>query len=284
MQSSNKLRINDFKFGIELESNLDAWKMVEKMEFEPGWKSHDEHCGSEIVSPILRGYAGILSVRRQIRHMWKWKKEIVFGDCGLHIHIDIQHFNLGQAKRLLLIASRFDQTLFCMMSGPRWNNNFSKRCSYSEAAINKATGLAALQLLQINGRYSGSNLYAFSKHGTIEFRYAMGTANWEKIYCLMSLYLRIVAVAESDIEIPFINTVSNFGAINTGLPNPKKSMVILKHNRDIFFDLLQLIGDTRKSLEAMFEKNALDTSRRSDKTKEQLTEKRDKIKFSLKRN
>ena len=121
--STNKLSIKDFKFGIELEANLDAWSMIDKMKYEPGWTSHDEHCGAEIVSPILRGYKGVMAVRRQIRHMWKWKKEIQFGDCGLHIHIDVQHFNLGQAKRLLLLASRFDQTLFCMMNGSRWKSS-----------------------------------------------------------------------------------------------------------------------------------------------------------------
>lgn len=284
MQSSNKISIKNFKFGIELESNLRAYKMVSEMKFEPGWKSHGEHCGSEIVSPILYGYQGVMSVRRQLKHMWKWKEQIMFGDCGLHIHIDIQHFNLGQAKRLVLIASRFDQTLFCMMNGSRWNNNYSRRCGYNEKTIKSAKGLAALQRLQQHGRYCGTNLYAFSKHGTVEFRYAMGSANWEKVYSLLVLYLRMVAAAELTMEVPTVTPVANFGAQNTGLPSPKKSMAVLEKNRDIFFDFLQLKGHIRKSLELMFETNVLDTKGLNQKTTLEITEDRGDVKFSLKRN
>jgi len=274
VKSSSKLSIKDFKFGIELEANLDAWTMVDKMKY----------CGAEIVSPILHGYKGVMSVRRQIKHMWKWKKEIKFGDCGLHIHVDIQNFNLGQAKRLVLITSRFDQTLFCMMNGSRWNNNYSRRCSYDEEKIKNAKGLYELQSLQHHGRYAGSNLYAFSKHGTVEFRYAMGTANWEKIYSLICLYLKMVAVAESYVIIPEVTPVPNFGSSKMTLANPDENVIVLKKNKDIFFDLLQLKGDIRKSLDLMFNTNVLDTKGRNNKTQEEITEKRENIKFSLKRN
>lgn len=257
--------------------------MSENMGFEPGWTCHDEHCGSEIVSPILVGYSGIMSVKRQLKHMWTWQKSIEFADCGLHVHVDIQHFTLGNAKRLLLIASRFDQTIYCMMDGPRWNNNYARRCIYDESKIKSAKTLIQLQSLQVNGRYYGSNLYAFSKHGTVEFRYAMGSANWEKIYSLISLYLRMVAVAQSDMEITKVNPVDSFKELDSHLVKPKENLIILRSNRDAFFDMLQLKGAIRESLAAMFDSNVLDTKSRANKSKEDLTENRDKIKFSLKR-
>ena len=284
MESSNKLLISGFKFGIELECNIEAWKMAEKMTFEPGWRCHDEHCGAEIVSPVLHGYGGLLSLRRQLRHLWKWRKKITFADCGLHVHVDIQDFNLGQLKRLLTIASRFDQTIFCMLDGCRWNNNYTRRCNYDEKKIRTAKGLSSLQNLQRNDRYSGLNLHAFSKHGTAEFRYAMGSADWQKIYSLTVLYLKMVAAARSDMEIPKSNPVSEFGAKATGIKNAKENLKILQKNRDILFDFLLIRGAARKTLVAMFDANVFDTTNRNNKSSAQLTESRDKIKFSLKRD
>jgi hypothetical protein len=285
MKSSNaKLSIRGFKFGVEIESNIDSYGIKKNLKFEPGWRHHNEHCGSEIVSPILYGYKGMMSLRTQLRHLWKWKNKIKFANCGLHVHVDIQNFNLGQAKRLVLLASRFDQTLFCMLDGCRWNNTYARRCVYDEKKVNEAKSLRDVQNMQANGRYSGLNLHAFSKHGTVEFRYAMGSADWRRIYSLTSLYLRMVASAASNMEIPVSNTVEKFGPNSSGLKDAKKNLAILQENKETFFDFLQIRGETRKSLDIMFDANVLDTAGRQYKTADELTETRDKIKFSLKRD
>lgn len=277
-----KLSISNFKFGIELESNTSTWAYKENTAFETGWRIHDEHCGSEIVSPILQGYKGLMSVRRQLRYIWKSRRKIKFGESGLHVHIDIQHFNLGQAKRLVLLASRFDQTIFCLMTGNRWNNQYARRCFYRESSIILAKGLSSLQSLQYGKeRFSGLNLHAFSKHGTVEFRYATGSADWQKIYSLISMYLRMVAVAEIDTEIPTPDIVAKFDISTSGTKGLKaasKHLPKLRENKDMFFDFLQLKGDTRKCLDKMFDTNVFDIKGHPEE------ETRGKIKFSLKRD
>ena len=280
MLNSNKLTIKDFKFGVELELNLNSSSMKDSLKFETGWGCHGEHCGAEIVSPILIGWSGLLGVRRQLRHLWKWQKKIKFSDCGLHVHVDIQHFNLGQAKRLILLASRFDQTIFCMMDGPRWTNTYATRCAYSEKKIKTITSLNGLQNIQTNHRYAGLNMHAFSKHGTVEFRYAMGSADWQKIYSLISMYLRMIATAASEIEIP--NVIKIPGIVGRhALPHITKNIKSLEKNRDTFFNLLQVKGEVRSHLTKMFDDNVKDISN-SGKTEEQRTESFEKIKFSLK--
>ena len=225
---AKKLSVSNFKFGVELESNISTYLLRDNTKFESGWRVHDEHCGSEIVSPILIGYKGLMSVRRQLRNIWRPRNKIKFGDSGLHVHVDIQHFNLGQAKNLILIASRFDQTIYCIMTGSRWSNQYARRCRYDEKRITGAKGLSDLQSLQNNReRYSGLNMHAFSKHGTVEFRYAMGSADWQKIYSLISMYLRMVAAAEIGLDIPKPNVLSKFDSATnrtSGLDNAKKHL------------------------------------------------------------
>ncbi len=279
--SSPKININGFKFGIELESNINTNRIKSALKLEEGWRCHYEHCGSEIVSPILYGYKGLMSVRRHLKKLWAWQKSIRFNDCGLHVHVDIQHFNFGQAKRLVLLASRFDQTLFSMMDGTRWNNNYARRCSYDEKKLNKIKTLYELQTIQKHGeRYSGLNLHSFSKHGTAEFRYCTGSANWQKIYALISMYLRMVALSTTDIEIPKVEDIPEWTKDSKSLKNARVSLEALEVNRDIFFDILQLSGSTRDVLVAMFDENVFDITK--TKTNLQTTEQVGDVSFFLK--
>lgn len=240
LMGKNKLMINNFKFGIELESNLspyDAQKYTRK-----GWKLQREHCGSEIISPILEGYKGLLELRRQVKLLSTIPvSRISFERCGLHVHIDIQDFCLGDLKRLLILSTRFNNVIFALMDGNRWDNRHAKQCGFKEKDIHKIKEWNDIRATQPYGRYHGLNLHAFEKHGTAEFRYASGTFNWQIVYSLTAMYLRMVALARSvDGAIPKRRHVS----INT-----------LSRNKETFFDALGLKGHTRKVLNNLFDKN-----------------------------
>lgn len=168
-----------------------------------------------------------------------------------------------------------------MMDGPRWTNTYASRCSYDEKKIKTITSLAGLQDIQINGtRYAGLNMHAFSKHGTVEFRYAMGSADWQKIYSLTSMYLRMIAAATSKEEIP--NVIKIKGILGrAALDNITKNIKSLEKNRDTFFDFLQIKGGVKSHLYKMFNDNVKDIGSYGN-TPEQLTESFEKIKFSLK--
>ncbi len=279
-----KLNISKFKFGIELESNIDVDNVDETVTFEKGWWVKDEHCGSEIISPPLVGYKGLMSLRNQLRNLWKGRKSISFQDCGLHIHVDIQHFNMGDIKRLMLLANRFDQTIFCMMESTRWRNSYSRRIEYDEEKIRKATSLRQLQSIQYGGdRYAGLNLMAFPKHGTIEFRYLMGTADWQKIYSIISMYLRMVAFSRTRTEIPTVTPVNEDRASIVWIKNKNALIPKLALNCTKFFNILQISGNTRDVLTDMFNTNAFDFSKKI-RGRQRDTESQENIKFSLKRN
>jgi hypothetical protein len=249
------LSISGFKFGVELESTLQNGSVEKYVRHKQGWKNHQEHCGSEVVSPILSGYAGMLELRRQIKALNKADaytvgkdKLLSFENCGLHVHVDVQDFTLGDAKRLLLIASRFDPIIYMLMDPCRRTNKYCNHCDYDEERIAAITNLAELQQIQKNQRYSGVNFWAFPKHGTVEFRYAMGTFHWPTIYGLVAMYLRMVALAKSMKPIP--EQVK-------GRARDKN-----KKNKEIFFDALELKGATRKVLDTLFANNSTATASR----------------------
>lgn len=248
------LSVSGFKFGIELESTVHDTQITKYV--RKGWMHHPEHCGSEVVSPILKGYAGMMEMRRQIKALNKvdatslgnHNKLLSFENCGLHVHVDVQDFTLGDAKRLLLIASRFDSVIYLLMDPCRRGNKYCNQCNYDEDRIEAISNLNELQTIQKNQRYSGVNFYAFPKHGTVEFRYAMGTFHWPTIYSLVSMYLRMVALAKSMKEIP---------QQHKGRTKDKN-----KKNKELFFDALELKGGSRAVLDTLFNNNSSATGTR----------------------
>lgn len=253
MPSSHKhLSISGFKFGVEIELGIYGDVFHDEVELPDGWTSHDEHCGVEVVSPPLMGRKGLLSVRECLRRIWNAFDTIEFNDCGFHVHIDIQHFTLRNAKRLLKLGSRFDEVIYSIMDPARYQNYFCRHVNYDDKSIDACRSLNDFFELQGGERYRGINMLAFSKHGTVEFRYARGTASWRIIYSLISMYMRMIAFAESDIDIPTVD----FPTWNGAGPNfQRKKLEALSRAKDTFFDLLEIRGGVRAVLNEMFEKN-----------------------------
>jgi hypothetical protein len=259
--SSRNLHISSFKFGVEIELGLDEDEFENDVELPDGWISHDEHCGVEVVSPPLMGRKGLLSVRECIRRIWEQYDEISFDDCGLHVHVDIQHFRLGHAKRLLKLGSRFDEVIYSIMDAARYNNHFCRHVTYADEQIDKCYSLDDFFKLQKNERYSGINFFAFSKHGTVEFRYAKGTANWQTIYSLISMYLRMIAFAGSSLPLPTVSLPALNGA---GPQYQEMKAKQIGDAKNLFFDLLEIRGGVREVLDRMYEQNRLHVRRDGD--------------------
>lgn len=255
MPSSRKnLVIAQFQFGVEIELNIDSDKFSDNVTLPAEWISHDEHCGVEVVSPPLSGRRGLLAVRECIRNIWSVYDEIDFEDCGLHVHVDIQHFKLGHAKRLLKLGSRFNEVIYSIMDPARYNNHYCRQVNYTDAQIDKCFSLDDFLKLQGNERYSGINFFAFSKHGTVEFRYAKGTANWRAIYSLISMYLRMIAFAGSTQPLPTLSLPT----LNTAGPQYQLvKAAALETAKTTFFNLLEIRGGVREVLDKLYEQNRL---------------------------
>lgn len=252
MPSSRKLSISKFRFGIELELGIDFDKLNDRVELPDGWNSHEEHCGSEIVSPILVGRNGIFQIRECLRSIWDAFKSIVFDDCGMHVHVDIQDFTLGNIKNLLRLGTRFDEIIYSIMDPSRYENTYCHHLDYDDSAIDSCRTIQHLYDLQDGERYYGINIMAFGKHGTVEFRYARGTADWAVIYSLVSMYLRMVQYSRLNLTIPNIDIHKWTSA---GLRFNKEKRKSLQSTKELFFDILEIRGGVRAILNEMFEEN-----------------------------
>jgi putative amidoligase enzyme len=277
VNSLRKLDISGFRFGIELELNLNTRNVDKHMKLDKDWWCHEEHCGTEIVSPRLRGYSGLMSVRRQLRYVHDYAEKrglsnIGMDNAGLHVHVDIQDFTLGNAKRLLKLARRFNDIMFAIMDGNRFNNRYTRQLTYKEDKVDSCITLADIQSLQNHGRYSCVNMHAFPKHGTVEFRYAGATVDWQKVYSITTLYLRMVAFAKSDEEIP---EYSHDAWESPGLRYGQKKLDRMSAGKTAFFNALQISGGTLVVLNELFDSN------KSEKVKQTKAEKMGKEKYPL---
>lgn len=240
MESSPKLLITNRQFGIELESNIELDDFPTETLIE-GWNVKDEHCGSEIVSPILRGYTGLMAIRTQLGLLHETLVDsgdniVGFEDCGLHVHVDIQNFVVGDLKRLLALASKFDDVIFSLMPERRRENDYCDHLNYTDDEIDSCNTLREFQALQGNEKYFGTNIMSFQKYGTVEFRYAAATFDWRIIYSLVSLYLRMVSFAKSRLPIPIYHR----GSVADGKELLCKTLGIrgaVKQNIDYMYDM-----------------------------------------------
>ena len=145
--------------------------------------------GFEVVSPILRGAAGIEEVKKVCQALQNCGAKINT-TCGLHVHFDANNLSMNDWKNLyknyITLENEFDSIL--PMSRRANNNSYCKSLTYKNgskdatyAAIDRAETVAQLSNLVAGGRYVKVNAESFMRHGTVEFRQHSGTTEFEKI-------------------------------------------------------------------------------------------------------
>lgn len=218
--SSKLSSLTNTNFGVEIEIGEDYdedWEYERPDWLLPDWSIKEEHCGTELISPVLSGYEGLIIVRAQMKKLYESFDIMSFDDCGLHVHVDIQNFTLGNLKKLLLIGSRFDDVIFSLMRPERRDNQFCAHSHYTESEIRECRSMRDIYALQgsdpVEGRYVGLNTWAWKRHGTVEFRYAAGCTDWRLIYAYVTMYMRMVSFAKTADPIP----VWQHGDLKTGL-------------------------------------------------------------------
>lgn len=146
----------------------------------------DSSCGLEVVSPILKGRAGL----EQINLVCEAMNELgckVNKTCGLHVHHDASDFEVRHIQNLFTLYAKYEKAIDNIMPASRRANNGT----YCRSLI----GLDYESFIErtkkyndknemINGqgsRYFKLNLQSILRHGTIEFRQHSGTTDAQKI-------------------------------------------------------------------------------------------------------
>jgi hypothetical protein len=190
------------------------WKIV------PDGSLGDYQRGIEVVSPVLRGEAGIAQLTAVLGALSDYGA-IVNKRCGLHVHVgvrdDTQFF-----KRLLQTYAKYEAVIDGFMPASRRGN--SNAFCRSVAALPAATIARAADLntlLNVMGRGSDAqryyklNLSAYRRHATVEFRQHSGTIEASKATSWLRFCLRMVEAARVAPVAVAVASVANNGRANS---------------------------------------------------------------------
>lgn len=205
------------KFGIELEVATSKSKQevinalsnaginVEGSYYGSGvregiWKVQPDSSinGWEIVSPPLTDTKDLEVVCHVLRKVVKARSS---KKCGLHIHHDINDFNLEQIKNIYKLYAKYEMNAIHSIQSPHRHNNMY--CNPVSPYINRVLSSDTIEEFKycIGSRYLNLNHRSYAKFGTIEFRGAQGTVEIDRILAWLDLTHKLVELAEDKEEV-----------------------------------------------------------------------------------
>lgn len=171
--------------------------------------------GLELVSPILQGAQGEADLITVLEAM-NTLDITANKTCGLHVHVGVSDWQIGNFKNLYKRYAKFESTLDSIMPVSRRKSNGdycrsnlpcfidtnydvrnlpNKKLAEAFKSIDKCTTLRKLGN-KLDNRYVKLNLQSFWKHGTIEFRHHSGTTDVAKITNWLTLCMAMVIAGD----------------------------------------------------------------------------------------
>lgn len=149
--------------------------------------------GAELVSPILRGDAGLEQLRVVCRALTAANVK-VDRRCGFHVHVGVAGESLDTLKRLVTNFAHFETVMDQLVSASRRNNQYCRPVVVGQSQ-RAASPWQLAGLVNYGGRYSKLNVAAYLRHGTVEFRQHQGTIDAQKAVEWVRLCLGMVRAA-----------------------------------------------------------------------------------------
>lgn len=210
---------NDLTFGVEIEcmnstadmyqtaelltnNGFAAWRVVRDGSLNNG--------GREIVSPVLRGQAGLESLRR-VMDLLRENGHTVDDRCGMHVHVGARDLSITQLKnvahRFLSAEQHFDSIVPPSRRANRFCQSNTNRMTRSDWTTLRSARAVNTLARAMNGglspnhynpyRYYKLNFQSYSLHGTMEFRQHSGTVESQKACAWARLILGFVSDSAS---------------------------------------------------------------------------------------
>jgi len=168
--------------------------------------------GLELVTPALLGESGyndLVTVMTALNSMESCNVT-ANRSCGLHVHVGVSDWKLGNFKNLLKRYIKFEESIDSVMplSRRQSNGQYCQAMSHQRygqlseelkplfKAIDKKRTLRDLSNA-IGTRYVKLNLESFWKHGTVEFRHHSGTTDVQKITNWLSVCMAMVIAGDN---------------------------------------------------------------------------------------
>lgn len=209
--------MRQMKFGIELEvaTKKSISEMIDALT-DAGIKASSSYYGSpvesstwkvqpdgsingwEIVSPPLADTEELQTVVHVLRKVLKVRSSI---KTGMHIHHDINDFNIEQIKNLYKLYTKYEMNAIHSIQSPaRHNNQYCRPVKGVEQRIYDCETIKDFKDARLS-RYHTLNHKSYIKYGTIEFRGAQGTVEIDRILAWLELTHKMVEMAANKSEI-----------------------------------------------------------------------------------
>ena len=179
-----------------------------------------EGIGLELVSPILRGWAGMEEAMKALKALTDAGAK-VDSSCGLHIHLGADGMNGADLMRVVDLYTANTASIRQLVANSRVNSQWCR--DWTPSTINSSdirnirtlnTNRDLRQAVAHTGRYHTVNLEAYTKHGTIEFRQHQGTLNGKK---LLNWVKFVMALTEFSNANPNAGAFTDLNAMLTGI-------------------------------------------------------------------
>jgi hypothetical protein len=175
------------------DSRTDIWRLVGDTSI--ACSSSSPNCNTfEIVSPILRGGAGIGEVDRVMRALGKIPSIKINKSMGFHVHVNVKGLTLANLKNVCQNFVKYEKTMDMFMPESRRESKFchSNRSAfggpettnkYIHEMIASCTSKEDLGNLMSPDKYYRLNMQPLvsGRQPTIEFRQHSGTSDGEKV-------------------------------------------------------------------------------------------------------
>ena len=192
--------------------------------------------GLELVTPILQGQQGHDDLVAVLKAMNSIEGCEITANrtCGLHVHVGVSDWKIGNFKNLFKRYAKFESTLDSIMPLSRrdsngqycesnvqyfnrsvHNRNLDDSMTNVLSSIDECTTLRKLSE-KLSSRYVKLNVQSFWKHGTIEFRHHAGTTDSVKIANWLKLCMTMVQAAD-DMRTVKVKDEDTFATYNNKL-------------------------------------------------------------------
>jgi hypothetical protein len=216
-----KDKVNRY-IGVEIEvANSDADSGTTVSRVLNKWKSAAVHDGSlpesgyEINTAPAKGEV----FEEEINAICAALKEAnahVDSSCGLHVHVDCRDLQYYDLRKVILVYSKVEDSLFRMLAKSRLDNHYCERLSkkFKDILVQKDKDWRRNLLKTTYGnearagrrnkyneaRYSALNIHSWFFRKTLEFRHHQGTVDAKKIINWAKICQSIINFAVSHIE------------------------------------------------------------------------------------
>lgn len=187
------------------------WKLVTDASVNSAGCYNRNDRGNEIVSPILYGEEGLRELELVCKILGECGAK-VDTTCGVHVHHDVNGFNLQQLKNIYITYFRSNKAIDGIMPKSRRSSENPRFCrAMDEGYIRRVMNCGTIDDMKhgLSHRYYTVNFCSYVKYGTVEFRQHGGSVEFAKIGAWVKLTHRICEASKTNYTLTLTDDMVN---------------------------------------------------------------------------